>query len=181
MPGKDEIERGYEKLIAKLGEYEGKIEAMSDEILSREGALMARMGELTAPLVAKIGLNMLMRGKQDTKGEMYDTVFYKEKMIILGRTDPLPHRPDDPGKKVDDQFCVLSEDGKFYELMYSSDGIVVDSYRNPLSPADALKLYGHEVMVMLYRAMRDYLQGQKELLDALEKTIAFITQNQGKK
>jgi len=107
---------------------------------------------------------------------MYDTVFYKDKMIILGRTDPVPHRPDNPDKKVDDQFCVLGEDGKFYELMYSSDGIIVDSYRNPLSAKDALELYGHEVMVMLYRAMRDYLQGEEELINALEKTIAFITQ-----
>jgi hypothetical protein len=176
MSGKDEIEKGYTKLLGKIEEYNGKIEELSEEVRSRDSALMERMGELTAPLIGKIGLNMLKRGKQDTKGELYDTSFYKEKMIVLGRTDPVPHRPDDPGKKVDDQFCVLGEDGRFYELMYSTDGVVVDSYRNPLSAQDALKLYGYDIMVMLYRAMRDYLQGQKELLDALEKTIAFITQ-----
>jgi len=169
MTEPDEIEKGYRKLLDKIEEYDGKIGELGEEVRSRDSALMARMGEMTAPLIGKIGLNMLMKGKQDTKGEMYDSIFYKEKMIVLGRTDPVPHRPDNPDRKVDEQFCVLGEDGRFYELMYSSDGIVVDSYRNPLSAEDALKLYGHEVMVMLYRAMRDYLQGEEELIGALEK------------
>ncbi len=176
MQEADEIEKGYTRLLEKIGENAGKIEELGEEVRARDGALMARMGKMTAPLVKKIGLNMLLKGKQDPKGELYDTTFYRDKMIVLGRTDPVPHRPDDPGKKVDDQFCVLGEDGRFYELMYSSDGVVVDSYRNPLPEQDALNIYGYEVMVMLYRAMRDYLEGQKELLDALEKTIAFITQ-----
>jgi len=171
MPETDEIEKGYKRLLEKIEEYDGKIEELGEEVRSRDSALMARMGEMTAPLIGKIGLNMLERGKQDTKGEMYDTVFYKEKMIVLGKTDPVPQRPDNPDKKVDDQFCVLGEDGRFYELMYSSDGLVVDSYRNPLSVEDALKLYGYEVMIMLYRAMRDYLQGEEELIGALEKAM----------
>ena len=49
-------------------------------------------------------------------------------MIVLAKTDPMNYRPDDVTKKVDDQFCTLSEDGRFYELMYSSDGMSVDSY-----------------------------------------------------
>ncbi len=169
----DQIEKGYQELLKKIDEMDRKREVLSDEVRAHEAELMARMGEMTAPLVGRIGMNMLMRGKQDTKGEMYDTAFYEKKMILLGKTDPIEHRPDDFNKKVDDQFCILSEDGKFYELMYSSEGIIVDSYQNPLSPAEALQIYGHEIMVMLYRAMRDYLEGQKELLDALEKTLAF--------
>lgn len=169
----DTIEKGYQELLKKIDEMDSRRDALSDEIRSHEAELMSRMGEMTAPLVGRIGMNMLRRGKQDTKGEMYDTAFYEKKMILLGKTDPLEHRPDDFNKKVVDQFCVLSEDGKFYELMYSSEGIIVDSYPNPLTPGDALQIYGHEIMVMLYRAMRDYLEGQKELLDALEKTIVF--------
>ncbi|MEM2124459.1 MAG: hypothetical protein QXL43_03940 [Methanolinea sp.] len=176
MHESDEIERGYRRLLEKIEDYDGKIGELGEEVRAREEELMARMGEMTVPVVKRIGLTLLMKGKVDTRGELYDTAFYKEKMIVLGRTDPVPHRPDDPSKKVDDQFCVLSEDGKFYELMYSSDGVSVDSYRNPLAPRDALHLYGHEVMVMLYRAMRDYLEGQEDLIEALEKTIAFITQ-----
>ncbi|OPX67078.1 MAG: hypothetical protein A4E36_01751 [Methanoregulaceae archaeon PtaB.Bin009] len=170
----DQIEKGYRALLKKIDELDAKKEELSEEVRTREAELMGRMGEMTAPLVSRIGMNMLKQGKQDTKGEMYDTRYHDQKMIILGKTDPVEHRPDNISKKVDDQFCVLSEDGKFYELMFSTDGIIVDSYRNPLSPADALQIYGHEIMVMLYRAMRDYMEGQKELLDALEKTIAFV-------
>jgi len=170
----DQIEKGYRELLKKIDEFNSKRDELSEEVRAREAALMARMGEMTAPLVARIGMNMLKRGKADTKGEMYDTVYYQQKMIVLGKTDPVAHRPDNISKKVDDQFCVLAEDGRFYEMMYSTGGIVVDSYQNPLSPEDALQIYGHEIMVMLYRAMRDYLEGQKELLDALEKTLAFV-------
>jgi hypothetical protein len=174
IPQMDQIEKGYRALLKKIDELDAKREELSEEVRAREAALMARMGELTAPLVARIGMNMLKMGKQDTKGEMYDTVYYPLKMILLGKTDPVAHRPDNVSKKVDDQFCVLAEDGRFYELMFSTTGIVVDSYQNPLSPEDALQIYGHEIMVMLYRAMRDYLEGQKELIDALEKTLAFV-------
>ena len=170
----DQIEKGYRELLKKIDEFNSKRDELSEEVRAREAALMARMGEMTAPLVARIGMNMLKRGKADTKGEMYDTVYYQQKMIVLGKTDPVAHRPDNISKKVDDQFCVLAEDGRFYEMMYSTEGIVVDSYQNPLSPEDALQIYGHEIMVMLYRAMRDYLEGQKELLDVVEKTLAFV-------
>ncbi|MCU0632403.1 MAG: hypothetical protein MUC66_05440 [Methanolinea sp.] len=170
----DQIEKGYKALLKKIDELDARRETLSEEVKAREAELMARMGEITAPLVSRIGMNMLNRGKQDTKGEMYDTVYYPKKMVILGKTDPVEHRPDNISKKADEQFCVLSEDGNFYELMFSSDGIMVDSYLNPLTAGDALQIYGHEIMVMLYRAMRDYLEGQKELVDALEKTIAFV-------
>ena len=170
----DQIEKGYKALLKKIDEMDAKIEPLAQEVRTHEAELMARMGEMTASLVSRIGMNMLKRGKQDARGEMYDTAYYDTKMIILGKTDPLEHRPDNIGKKVDEQFCVLAEDGKFYELMFSTEGIVVDSYQNSLSPGDALQIYGHEIMVMLFRAMKDYLRGQEELVEALEKTIAFV-------
>jgi len=58
-------------------------------------------------------------------------VFYEKKMIVLGKSDPLPYRPDDPSKPVDTQLCVLSEDGNFYEVMYTTTEIRVDSYASP--------------------------------------------------
>lgn len=170
----DQIEKGYQALLKKIDDMDRKIEPLAKEVQAHESELMARMGQMTAPLVKKIGMNLLKEGKQDTSGELYDTVYYENKMIILGKTDPIGQRPDRPGRKVDEQFCVLADDGNFYELMFSTEGIVVDSYRKQLSPGEALRTYGHEIMVMLYRAMRDYLKGEKELIDALEKTIAFV-------
>ena len=95
-------------------------------------------------------------------------------MIVLGKTDPVKLRLDDINKKVDDQFCLLSEDGKFYEIMYSSDGFLVDSYLHPLTPREVLDLYRYKIMFMLYRALHDYLKNQDALLEALEKTINFV-------
>ncbi|MBP1928560.1 hypothetical protein J2741_001107 [Methanolinea mesophila] len=170
----DAIEKGFDALVTKVQEYEKKKEQLKGAVVQKEALLLARMGEETAPVISGIGLVMLERGKTDNCGELYDTQFYKEKMIVLGKTDPAEYRPDDISKKVTDQFCVLSEEGKFYELMYSSDGFIVDSFRNPIDPREALEIYGYEIMFMLYRAMRDYLAEEKELVEALQKTIDFL-------
>jgi hypothetical protein len=37
-----------------------------------------------------------------------------------------------------------------------------------------LEIYGYDVMYMLYRAMRDYLQSQQDLIDALGKVLQFV-------
>jgi hypothetical protein len=132
------------------------------------------MAVMTVPVIKTIGINMLEKGKQDSKGELYDTIFFPHKMIVLGKTDPVKYRPDDVTRKVDDQFCLLSEDGNFYELMYSSEGITTDSYLHPIKPKEVLDLYGYDIMYMLYRAMKDYLKNQEALLAALEKTMNFI-------
>jgi hypothetical protein len=170
----DAIEKGFDALLSKVQEYEEKKETLKGTVIKKEAALLARMGEETAPVISRIGLVMLERGKQDNSGELYDTKFYREKMIVLGKTDPVDFRPDDISKKVTDQFCVLSEEGKFYELMYSTDGFIVDSYRNLIDPGEALTIYGYEIMFMLYRAMRDYLTEEKELMDSLQKVIDFL-------
>jgi hypothetical protein len=139
------------------------------------------MAKSARPLITKIGLNMLERGKQDTKGELYDTVFFRHKMIVLGKTEPEGQRPDNPAKKVDDQFCVFSEDGKFYELLYSFDGFMVDSYLQSLTPEQALTRYGMDIMVMLYLALQDYLEGEEELVKALRLTLGYLYPEKMKK
>ena len=95
-------------------------------------------------------------------------------MIVLGKTDPSEYRPDNMAKKVEDQFCVLSEDGKLYEMMFSFDGFIVDSYANPISPKEALERYGYDPMYMLYLALHDYLKGQDELVASLKRVLDFV-------
>jgi hypothetical protein len=170
----DEVEAGFLKMMEKIATLNEEKGALTSEIREKEGLLLGRMAMSSMTVVEKIGLNLLRRGKQDTKGEVYDAEFYPQKMIVLGKTDPVEFRPDDVSKKVADQFCVLAVDGRFYELMYSSDGFLVDSFLNPLDPDATLQLYGFDVMVMLYRAMRDYLEDQESLVDALHKILDFI-------
>lgn len=95
-------------------------------------------------------------------------------MIVLGKTTPAEFRPDNPTRKVDDQFCVLSEDGKIFEIMYSFDGFLVDSYKNEISAQEAVSGYGVEILFMLYAAFHDYLKGQDELIAALRVTLDYI-------
>ena len=133
------------------------------------------MAASSVSVVKIVGLNMLKKGKQDTKGELYDPMYFPQKMIILGKaTEPAAFRPDNPTMPVTDQFCVLSEDGDFFELMYSFDGFLTDSYLNPIDAKKALELYGYDVMFMLYRAMQDYLTDEKKLVDALEIVIGYV-------
>jgi hypothetical protein len=170
----DEIEAGFTKLTEKINEMTKSTDYAAQKIKENDAVLMEKMAGMALPVVQSIGLNMLDKGKQQGSGELYDTVFYQQKMIVLGKTDPVKFRLDDINKKVDDQFCLLSEDGKFYEIMYSSDGFLVDSYLHPLTPREVLDLYGYEIMFMLYRALHDYLKNQDALLEALEKTINFV-------
>ena len=170
----DEIEAGFTKLTEKINEMSKKTDDASKKIKENDAVLMEKMAGMALPVIQSIGLNMLEKGKQQGGGELYDTSFYPQKMIVLGKTEPVKFRLDDVSKKVDDQFCLLSEDGNFYEIMYSSDGFMVDSYLHPLTPQEVLDLYGYEIMYMLYRALRDYLKNQDSLLEALEETINFI-------
>ena len=171
----DEVEAGFQKLIERINESGKERESLKEEVKKQEVALFSKMAGLAAPLIPDIGIMMLLRGKQDTKGELYDTLFHRKKMIVLGKTDPVAHRPDNTAKKVDDQFCVLSEDGKFYEMMFSFDGFIVDSFANPISPKDALDRYGYDPMYMLYQALHDYLKGQEELIAAMKLVLEFVS------
>jgi len=147
---------------------------LTDEIKSHDAKLLERMSVMAKPVVKSVGLNLLKIGKQDTKNELYDANYYTEKMIILGKCEPAAYRPDNPSKKVMDQFCVLTERGKLCELMYSSDGFLTDSYLNPIDAKIALERYGYDVMFMLYQGMRDYLKTEEDLIAALDKVIGFV-------
>ena len=171
----DEIEAGLQKLEQKIEELQEKGDTLSEEIRDHESELLARMAKSTVPVVKIVGLNMLRKGKQDTKGEIYDPAYFPQKMIILGKAvKPAAFRPDNPQMPVTDQFCVLSEEGSFYDLMYSFDGFLTDSYLNPIDAKKAFEQYGYEVIFMLYCAMRDYLKGQEALIEALERVMGYI-------
>jgi hypothetical protein len=139
-----------------------------------EGALLGRMAATAAAVVPVAGLEVMARGKVDGSGEMFDQEYYPGRMLVLAKTEPMPFRPDNPEKAVTDQFCVLKEDGTLAELMYSTDTVLVDSLLAPISPGDALGVYGPELLFMLYRALRQYLEGEEALLDALRATLEYI-------
>ena len=170
----DEIEAGFEKLIEKIEESRGKSAELSDKVKENNAKLLARMTKSAVPVIKTIGLNMLKMGKQDTKGELYDPMYYPKKMIILGKAESAAFRPDNPQKQVTDQFCILSEEGKFFELMYSDDGFLTDSYLNSIDAKTAIDQYGYDVLFMLYCALRDYLEGEEALIEALEKVIGYV-------
>lgn len=173
-PEMEIIEKGFALLTEKIQENDQKKEDLASKISPQSALLLERMAEASVPVVQRIGLSMLEKGKLGSDGEVYDRVMYRQKMIVLGKIDPMPYRPDDATKKIADQFCVLSEDARFFELMYSSDGYRVDSYLQAITPSEALSIYGFEIMFMLYRAMHDYLEGERKLVDALELTISFL-------
>ena len=175
MKSMDEIEAGLKKLEQKIQDLQEKSESLSQEIRDNDTELLARMARTAVPVVMIVGLNMLRKGKQDTKGEIYDPVYYPQKMIILGKAaQAASFRPDNPQMPVTDQFCVMSEEGKFFELMYSFDGFLTDSYLNPIDAKTAIEHYGYDIMFMLYRAMHDYLKGEEALVEALEKVMGYI-------
>lgn len=170
----DIIEEGYEEILDRIHTAKEKITTSSQAIQKEDALLIEKMVNVTAPLVKEIGLSLLRRGKTDTKGEVYDAEYYQQKMIALGKTDPEAFQQSGTAKKITDQFLVLGEDGVLSELQYTSDGFFIDSFLNPLTLADALATYGNEPAFMLYHAMKEYLKGQEELVNALEKTLNFI-------
>jgi hypothetical protein len=174
----DEIEAGLKKIEEKIKDLkalEEKRDSLSQEIRDHDAELLTRMAKIAVPVVKIIGLNMLRKGKHDTKGEIYDPAYFPGKMIILGKSvNPASSRPDNPQMPVTDQFCVLSAEGKLFELMYSFDGFLTDSYLNPIDAKTAIEHYGYDLMYMLYCAIHDYLKGEEALVEALEKVIAFV-------
>lgn len=170
----EEIERGLAALEERIDEHRRAIAEGREGVEASEPALLDRMARMAAAIVPTAGLEVMSRGMVDGAGEMFDQAYYPGRMLILGRTDPMPFRPDNPEKSVTDQFCVLQEDGTLAELMYSTDTVLVDSLLAPIAPEDALGIYGPELLYMLHRALQDYLQGQEELLAALRVTLEFI-------
>lgn len=171
----DEIEAGFKKILKNIDAMKKSEKALSEKVRQHEAELLGRMAESAIPIVKNIGLNLLKIGKQGTKNDIYDANYYLEKMIILGKAEnPVAVRPDDPQKTVTDQFCVLSEKGEFFELMYSSDGFINDSFLHPIEPKTAIDSYGYDVILMLYTAMHDYLKSEEDLVAALQTVLTYI-------
>ncbi len=168
------IEEGYARLLETLGELQAKKEESASKVQENAGALLARMAADTAPVVGRIGLDMLRRAKREASGELYEQEYYEKKMIVLGKTDPLPYRPDDPTRPVDTQICVLGEDGNFFEVMYTTTEIRIDSYLAPMTPEEAFDVYGYDLAVMLYRALYEYAGKEEELMAALARTLEYL-------
>jgi hypothetical protein len=168
------IEQGFNRLSELVTENSGLIAAKGGEVRAREASLLGKMGMRAAELVPSIGLNVLEYGKIGLDGEVFNARHYAQKVLVLGRTDPMPFRPDNPEKKIDDQFCVLREDGTFAELMYSSAGGIADSYLQQITADEALAIYGYELMFMLYRAFGEYLAGEETLVAALGEVLSFL-------
>ncbi|HSQ93135.1 MAG TPA: hypothetical protein VLL74_02450 [Methanoregula sp.] len=170
----DEIETGFAKIIEKIEELKKTEGILADNVRANDAKLLGRMADSAIPIVKSVGIKMLKKGKQDTKGEIYDPQYFPQKMIILGKAETAGFRPDNPEMKVTDQFCVLTEDGDFFELMYSFDGFLTDSYLNPLDPKKAIDEYGYDIIFMLYSALHDYLKGEEDLVRALDKVVGYI-------
>ncbi|WP_319579593.1 hypothetical protein [uncultured Methanospirillum sp.] len=171
----DVILNGYNRLIDLIQTTDTGIDQRSAVIRAQEDDLVGKMGAITAPVIHTMGITILEKGKKDNQGEIYDAKHYSSRVFVLGKSaDPAPYRPDNMSRQVIDQFCLLSEDGKFYEVMYSTDDLVVDSYMGELTPRQLIDLYGYDAVFMLYKGMKQYLEGQEKLLSALEVTLQFL-------
>ena len=169
------IEHGFSRLVELINTKSTQIDSYTEEIRQMDADLLSRMAALIKHLIEKIGIQMLEKGKNDNQGEIYDPQYYNTRMILLGKSsEPVQFRPDNMSKKVSDQFCALSEDGKFYEIMYSTDGFIIDSYRCELTSRQVIDLYGYDALFMLYKALEQYLENQESILAVLEKAISFI-------
>jgi len=169
------VEQGFDRLLDVIKEMKGKQQDTAELIVHEDKILLEKMLSAVVPVVEAAGSLFLQKAKQDTKGDLYDQKYYPEKMIILGKTEsPASFRPDDPKKKVTQQFCVASEMGELFELMFSNDGFVVDTYASPLSAEDALDFYGYDILYMLYSAIRDYALAEEDVLEALNLTLGYL-------
>ena len=169
------IEQGFYRLRSLVTETKEEQNAAASKIEEGSAELLSMMAKTVGAVVEEIGQEFLLKAKMDTKREHNNQKYYAEKMIILGKSaEPVSFRPDNPTKKVDQQFCVLTEKGEIMELMFSNDGFIIDTYASKLSEDDALHFYGYDIIYMLYSAMRDYALAQQGVLEALNLTLGFI-------
>lgn len=169
------VEKGFERLCELVSETKEKQKKAGAEIKEQDVKLLRLMQDAVAPVVREVGQELIQRAKQDQNGDLYDQVYYPDKMIILGKpSEMVEYRPDAPGRKVTQQFCVLSQAGNLFELMFSNDGFIIDAYAAPLTPEDALAFYGYDIIYMLYAAMRDYALAQQDVLDTLNITLGYL-------
>ena len=169
------IEDGFIRLVDVINTQAKSLDAAQEQLKLHDGTLLEKMGEMAAPIANAIGIEILSRGKVDLSGEIYDPTYYETPMIVLGKTlEVAPFRPDDPNKKITDQFCTLGSDGVFYEILYSQDELIVDSFLGELTGRQVLDIYGYEAMYMLYKALHQYADDQEQFLLALASVMELI-------
>jgi hypothetical protein len=83
----DEIETGFTKIMEKIDELKKNEGALAETVRKNDAKLLTRMADSAVPVIKAVGINLLKKGKQDTKGEMYDPQYYPQKMIILGKAE----------------------------------------------------------------------------------------------
>jgi len=86
----DEIETGFTRIMEKIEEMKKKDAPLAETVRKHDAEMLGRMAVMAKPVVESVGLDLLMSGKQDTKNELYDTRYYPDKMIILGKAEPAP-------------------------------------------------------------------------------------------
>ena len=169
------IEEGFTRLVDVINTQTKELDSAQEQLKLHDGALLEKMGEMAAPIANAIGIEILSQGKVDLSGEIYDPKYYETPMLALGKSlEIAPFRPDDPSKKITDQFCTLGSDGVFYEILYSQDELIVDSFLGELTGRQVLDIYGYEVMYMLYKALHQYADDQEQLLLALASVMELI-------
>jgi hypothetical protein len=169
------IEDGFIRLVSVIETQTKDLDAWQEQLKLHDGTLFEKMGEMAAPIVSAIGIEILSRGKVDLSGEIYDPQYYPTLMIVLGKAlEKAPFRPDDLNKAITDQFCMLGSDGKFYEILYSQDELIVDSFLGELTGRQSLDLYGYDTMYMLYKALHQYADDQEQFLLALALVMELI-------
>jgi len=169
------INDGFARLVDVINTQTEELGTAQEQLKLHDGALLERMGEVAMPIVNGIGIEILSRGKVGVSGEIYDPKYYETPMIVLGKAlEVAPFRPDDPSRMITDQFCTLGSDGVFYEILYSQDELIVDSFLGTLTGRQVLDLYGYEAMYMLYKALHQYADNQEQLLLALAAVMEFI-------
>jgi len=62
------IEEGYTRLLETIEDLQAKKEEIATELREGAGALVARMAADTAPIINRIGLEMLWRAKREASG-----------------------------------------------------------------------------------------------------------------
>ena len=80
----DEIGKGFDALMQKIENLHGNEKELTGKLKENDAKLLKKMAASSVSVVKIVGLNMLKMGKQDTKGEIYDPMYYPQKMIILG-------------------------------------------------------------------------------------------------
>lgn len=171
----EEIEVWVKRTKQNIEEIIEREHLLSEEIKKHDDDLFGYLTKSAAPFIKSIGINLPKIGKQGTKNDLYDVNYYPEKMVVLETVEvPDMFRPDNPEKKVTDKLCVLSEKGKFYEVMYSSDGFILDSFLRPIDPKAAIDIYGYGIMLMLFAIVHDYSKLEKNLVEDIEKVVKYI-------